>query len=145
MTREGALQKSIQEPDFEKLDLLPSDFSYRKFDLTLQHERSSYLSSRLGSLAEDYDLIFIDCAAGVSLVSENLFVASDILLIPVIPTVLSLRTLSRLITYVRPRRKDGSQFLSFFCLVALTLLATWGRVHKHAAHEPPTRRARIRF
>ena len=27
----------------------------------------------------------------------------------------------------------------------LTLLATWGRVDKHAAHEPPTRRARIRF
>ena len=117
LTCQGALHKSIQATDFENLDLLPSDFSYRKFDLTLQHERSSYLCNRLGSLAEDYDLIFIDCAAGVSLVSENVFVASDILLIPVIPTVLSLRTLSRLVTYVKPRRKGGSQFLCFFCLV----------------------------
>ena len=47
-------------------------------------------------VAADYDVVFLDCPPQVSLASENVFAAADCLLVPMIPTTLSQRTLTQL-------------------------------------------------
>ena len=51
---------------------------------------------RLKKLHEDYDYVFLDCPPGLSLVSLSLIRASGFLLIPIIPTTLSMRSLDLL-------------------------------------------------
>ncbi len=92
------LDAAVKGTDFEGLDLLPADFSYRKFDRLLGKapKPGRQLMRLMRPLAEDYDLLILDCAPNISLVSENVFRAADALLVPVIPTTLSARTLVQL-------------------------------------------------
>ena len=113
------LQHAIKGTDYEGLDLLPADFSYRKLDIVLESERKPHraLARALGPLEREYDHVFLDCAPGLSQVSENIFAAADVVLVPTIPTVLSLRTLSRLLKYVREHEELGVRVQYFFAMV----------------------------
>ena len=50
-------------------------------------------------LARGYDAVVLDCPPGMSLLIEGVFAAADLVLVPTIPTVLSLRTLAQLIAW----------------------------------------------
>ncbi len=115
----GALDRRIKGTDFENLDLLPADFSYRNMDLVLNAADKSdrRIARLLKPLKKDYDHIFLDCPPGFSLVSENAFLAADALLIPLIPTTLSLRTLEQIRKYFRKERPKKLRELPFFTMV----------------------------
>lgn len=112
----GALLKGT---DLENLDLLPADFSYRNMDLVLDATRrpTSRLLRVLTPLAEDYDLVVLDCPPSISLVSESVFEATDALLIPLIPTTLSVRTFEQLLAFVADHVQDGPELIAFFSMV----------------------------
>lgn len=88
------LAELIKATDFAGLDLLPADFSYRHMDLELEgeHKPERRLAQLLKPLKAAYDVVFLDCPPSISLVSENVFHAAELLLVPTIPTTLSLRT-----------------------------------------------------
>ena len=88
----------IKGTDFDNLDLLPADFSFRNLDLVLDGKKkpTQQLKKLLKPLADEYDYIFLDCPPNISLLSEAVFATADILLSPIIPTTLSLRTLEQL-------------------------------------------------
>jgi len=113
------LDSLIRGSDFDNLDLLPADFSYRKLDLLL--DRTNKPAKRLTQLikpfSKEYDHLFLDCAPGITLVSESVFVAADVLLVPTIPTTLSLRTLDLLAKYVHKRRLRKLRIWPFFCML----------------------------
>ncbi len=114
------LEAVIKGTDFEDLDLLPADFSYRKLDLALADMKkpARRLASLLQALDDEYDEVFLDCAPSISLLSESVFVAADALLVPTIPTTLSLRMLDRLERHlVKRRRFRRARILPFFCMV----------------------------
>jgi cellulose biosynthesis protein BcsQ len=113
------LTEVVRGTDYDNLDLLPSDFSYRNLDLTLDAAKkpTKLLARRLLPLSELYDRVFLDCPPSISLVSESVFVAADVLLVPTIPTVLSLRTLDRLARYLEKTDNHRLRVLPFFCLV----------------------------
>lgn len=113
------LNELIRGTDFEGLDLLPADFSYRHMDLALDGAKkpTRRLARLLQPLAGAYDHLFLDCAPSISLVSEAVFVAADALLVPTIPTALSLRTLERLRSHLAERRRSRVAVLAFFCMV----------------------------
>ncbi len=92
----------IKGTDYPCLDLLPSDFSYRKLDLALDQGSKALrrLSDALASLEGSYDFVLIDCPPGISKLSEAIFRLSDALLVPVIPTTLSVRTLEQLLVFL---------------------------------------------
>ncbi|RMG44716.1 MAG: ParA family protein [Acidobacteria bacterium] len=110
----------VRATDFEDLDLLPADLSYRHLDLALATTAApaGQLRSLLEPLEAEYERVFIDCAPSISLVSESLFRAADVLLVPTIPTTLSLRTLEQLEDHLE---RDGPArpplLLPFFCMV----------------------------
>ncbi|MEJ2544830.1 MAG: AAA family ATPase, partial [Calditrichaceae bacterium] len=95
-----AVSKRIKASDFENLDLLPADFSYRNLDISLdqQNNSSKRLKELVKSLKGGYDYIFFDCQPNITLVSENVFIAADIILLPIIPTTLSMRTYETLLS-----------------------------------------------
>lgn len=92
------LDSRIKGTDFEGLDLLPADLTYRKLELYLDklNNPEKRLRMQLKPLRKHYDRVFIDCGPGVSLVAESVFRSSNVLLVPTIPTPLSMRTLSQL-------------------------------------------------
>jgi cellulose biosynthesis protein BcsQ len=96
--RRDRMAEHIRGTDFEYLDLLPADFSLRNFDLHLDRakSRTQGVAKVLDIIAPDYDVILLDCPPQVSLASENVFAAADCLLVPMIPTTLSQRTLTQL-------------------------------------------------
>ena len=114
-----AVLLSIKGTDFDGLDVLPADFSYRNFDIVLDQgqKRVSQLDLMLRRLENEYDTIILDCAPGISLVSENIFAAADALLVPTIPTVLSLRTLGRLLRHLEQSKHRPAHVLPYFGLV----------------------------
>ncbi|MDO9106852.1 MAG: AAA family ATPase [Methylovulum sp.] len=109
----------IKGTDFENLDLLPSDFSFRNMDLVLEAKKkpTQRLKKLLKPLAEDYDIIFLDCPPSISLLSEAVFEAADVLLSPVIPTTLSLRTLEQLKKFIAGHELAKPALIPFFSMV----------------------------
>lgn len=100
--RGGDIDALIKGTDYPCLDLLPSDFSYRKLDLALDQDKKVLrrLSTALTALEDSYDFVMIDCPPGISKLSEAIFQLVDGLLVPVIPTTLSVRTLEQVLAFL---------------------------------------------
>lgn len=113
------IDKYIRETDFENLDLLPSKMSHRKMDLFLNNlpKSKTRFKNIFSGLSENYEYIFLDCPPNITLVSENIFVAADHILIPLIPTTLSMLTYEKLLKFFKNRKLKKSKLLPFFCMV----------------------------
>jgi chromosome partitioning protein len=109
----------LRGTDIEGLDLLPADFSYRHMDLVLDHtgKPTRRLRRVLAPLAEHYDLVVLDCPPSISLVSESVFDAADALLVPLIPSTLTLRTFEQLGEFVDAEVDRRPQIIAFFSMV----------------------------
>ena len=109
------VEKLIKGTDHPGLDLLPADFSYRHMDLALDRFKrpTRRLARVLRPLEDEYDWVFLDCPPSISLVSESVFGAADALLIPLLPAVLSARTLEQIEEVAGGR----TRLLPFFSMV----------------------------
>lgn len=113
------LLKHIKEADFENLDVLPAHFSFRNFDINLSDisKPEKGLKKVLKGFKSDYDLIILDCPPTISNLSEAVFYTSDIVLVPVIPTTLSERTLEQLYQYFNQYQLKQDKIVPFFSMV----------------------------
>ena len=118
VTGKRELNDLIKGTDFDNLDLLPADFSFRNLDLLLNDKKkpTRQLKKLLKTLDNDYDIVFLDCPPSISLLSEAVFEAADVLLSPIIPTTLSVRTLEQLQTVLTEWQQDLT-VLPFFSMV----------------------------
>lgn len=133
---ELALDKVIKGTDYDNLDLVPADFSYRNLDLFLDGEKKpkQRVQKLLKPLAGEYDYVFLDCPPGISLLSENVFMAADVLLVPLIPTTLSLRTLDQLLQFCQQEGLNDFSILPFFTMVDVRKA-----LHRRIVEELPKR------
>lgn len=113
------IEHSIKGTDFPNLDILPSDFTYRNLDLALDELKKSRrrLKKVLKPLAREYNHIFLDCPPNITLLSENLFYAADIILIPFIPTTLSMLSFSKLLDFFKASKLDKKKLFVLFSMV----------------------------
>lgn len=102
VSRKRAVADVIRATDVANLDLVPSDFRYRHLDLELSADSkgAGRLAQLVEPLAGAYDWVILDCAPSVSLVTEGVLAVADGLLVPVIPSTLSARTLDQLLAFV---------------------------------------------
>jgi chromosome partitioning protein len=114
----AAFADAIKETDYRNLDLLPADFSYRKFDRVLDHlgKPVRVMRTLLDTLGADYDVVFLDCPAGFSLLTEAVLETADLCLVPTIPAPLSVQTLARILKWI-DRRGLSSHLAAFFSMV----------------------------
>jgi chromosome partitioning protein len=113
------LDDFIRGTDYELLDLLPADFSYRNMDLFLEQAKHPVhqLHKLLRPFKNEYYYVFLDCPPSISLVSENIFDAADAVLVPTIPTHLSLRTYQQIRKFFRQQALNSAKVLPFFSMV----------------------------
>jgi len=124
-----ALDDAIKGTDFDDLDLIPADFTYRNMDLLLgtagkdgpakdnpARKPTRRIAQLLRPLAAEYDHVFLDCPPSISLVSENVMHAADVLVVPLIPTTLSVRTLDQLTEFVAGFNGHRPQVRAFFSM-----------------------------
>ncbi|HEY9050399.1 MAG TPA: AAA family ATPase [Gammaproteobacteria bacterium] len=134
LDKKSDIEKNIKGTDYDNLDILPSDFSYRHMDLLLDESKKPQkkLKKIIRQLADQYDYIFLDCPPSISLVTESVFYASDILIIPTIPTTLSLRTLDQIIKFKDKHSLDKVKLLAMFSMVDRRKL-----MHRLIVDKPP--------
>jgi len=119
VTQRRSLDEAVKASDFEGLDLVPADFRYRTMDLDLDDEKkpTRRLRRLLAEVDGEYDVVFLDCPPSISLVSENVLHAADMLLVPLIPTTLSVRTLDQLSGFVAGFDGRRPEVVAFFSMV----------------------------
>lgn len=115
------LEDAILSTDYENLDIIPADVSAKSFDIMFEEMKSSKkrLKTLLAPLNKQYDFVFLDCPPGASVLSENVFHAADIVLMPVIPTTLSVRTYAMTKDYIKEKNLDESKLMCFFTMADL--------------------------
>ena len=113
------VDKAIRGTDFQGLDLLPADLSYRNLDIQLNDFSKSRRRLRrlLKAFKGRYDYIFLDCPPNITLVSENVFEAADAILVPLIPTTLSMMTYRKLIQFFEDAGLDPAKLHPFLSMV----------------------------
>jgi chromosome partitioning protein len=113
------LQAAVKGTDFDNLDLLPADFTYRHLDLLLDQRKkpTRRLAALLRPLRTEYDDVFLDCPPSMSLLSENVLRAADTVLVPLIPTPLSLRTMDQLREFTQSQPGPRPTVRGFFSMV----------------------------
>jgi cellulose biosynthesis protein BcsQ len=114
-----SIADAIKGTDFDRLDLLPADFTYRNLDLILDSSKKPARKLRrlLTPLRAEYDVIFLDCPPSISLLSESVLQAADMLLVPLIPTTLSVRTLDQLTEFISGFDGHRPGVLAFFSMI----------------------------
>ena len=113
------LEELILASGYPRLDLLPADFSYRNFAVHLAARRhpTERLLKMSRPLREIYATLFLDCPAGISLLSENVLRAADAIVVPLVPTPLSLRMLVQLYEFIAREGWTDLVLMPFFSLV----------------------------
>jgi chromosome partitioning protein len=133
-------EDAIKATDLPNLDLLPADFTYRNLDLILDSARkpTRRLGALLAPLAAEFDVVFLDCPPGISLLSEAVLHATSLLLVPLIPTTLSVRTLDQLTTFIAGMDGRRPDLLAFFSMIDRRK-----RLHTEIAAQLPAQRSDV--
>jgi len=95
-----AVQRGVH---FRSLDVLPStpDLAGAEVELVGEPNRESRLSGAIRQLRDDYDFIIIDCPPSLGLLTVNMLVAADGLIIPLQCEYFALEGLSQLLRTVK--------------------------------------------
>lgn len=121
ISKDANLESAIMATDYENLDIIPADNSAKSHDIMLEEMKGNKnrLKGILKQFEGEYDFVFIDCPPGFSALSENIFSASDIVLMPIIPTTLSVRTYNMVKDYFKEKDLDASKMMCFFTMTDL--------------------------
>jgi chromosome partitioning protein len=113
-----SLDSFIRTTDHLRLDLLPADPSFRVVDTVLSARRwpDRVIRKLLRPLDRTYDVVILDCAPGLGVVTESVVAASDLVLAPVVPAPLSVRSLDQLQDFVDTHR-PGLPLLAFLSML----------------------------
>lgn len=113
------LVDAIQGSAYENLDIIPSDISARNADILLNDMKQSKkkIASLLSSVKKSYDIVFLDCPPGISILHDAVFTGVDWIFIPNIPTTLSIRSFESVLQYFKENDFDTSKLKCFFSMV----------------------------
>lgn len=113
------INQCIKGTDYKNLDLLPADFTLRHLEASFykfKHPKER-LKKIIKLFEDEYDLIVFDCPVTISILADNIFNASAHILVPLIPTTLSVRTYRQLLTFCKKNKYDAGKIFAFFSMV----------------------------
>jgi chromosome partitioning protein len=106
---------------YPQLSLIPADLSLRGLDAefeTLKQDKK-FLKQLLKPLADKADVLIFDCPPSLSPSVEQLLQEVDILLIPMIPSPLSLRAMEQVVEFFKDKKTAPKRIVGFFNQVDL--------------------------
>ena len=132
LSSELDLPSAVQSSGYENLDIIPSDLSARNSEVILSEfkQGKKRIKSAIASIKKDYDIVIIDCPPGLSVLHDSVFAAADFVLIPNIPTTLSMRSYDTILDYFKQNNLDENKIKSFFSMVDLRK-----NLHNEILHE----------
>src|SRR4051794_30872651 len=112
-------QAAVRSTAYPKLDVLPAEVLYDSADADLDAAKKSgrRVDRALHDLREDYGLVIIDAPPGLSLLSANIVHAADLMLVPIVPSPLSLRTLDQVVEFLDTVEHKPPKVLAFLSMV----------------------------
>lgn len=115
---EKSPEEAILQTIYPNLWLLPADERYRKMDVFLSELKGgrSWMKSLFKPLSCKFDVAIIDCPPSITLFSENILLNADYILVPVVPSTLSVRTYEQLIDYCKENKIDTKKIHPFFSM-----------------------------
>jgi chromosome partitioning protein len=116
---ETSTSEVVKPTDYANLELLPSDLAYRHLDekFVAKKHPARQLLKLMNPLHRRHACLILDCAPGMSVVSENVLYAADALIVPLMPSPLSTRTLRQLVDFIDDKRWADMQLLPFFSMI----------------------------
>lgn len=113
------IERLIKPSDYTNLDLIPANFKIRHLDVVLGDIKKGtrLLAKLIQKLASRYDYLFCDCPASMSLLAQSVFRAADYLVMPIIPTTLSLQTFEQVQDYLSTHFQEKPKLIPFFSMV----------------------------
>lgn len=119
LNSEMDLLEAVQPTQFANLSIIPADLSARQADVLLSDMKQSKkkLQTLIASLKKDFDVLILDAPPGISLLHDNIFNAVDWVLMPNIPTTLSIRSFETVQDYFKENDLDVSKLKCFFSMV----------------------------
>jgi chromosome partitioning protein len=125
----------------KRLDLIPAHDSYRALDLELDATKrpERQLERMLASLSTRYDVVILDCPPGMSLLAEAILRAADVLVVPLVPSPLAMRSLDQVAAMVSGLPKSRRPGLVGF----LSMVDRRKTIHRELADRLPRESAHV--
>jgi cellulose biosynthesis protein BcsQ len=118
ITRDADVSGLIRPSNIAGVDVLPADESLRTLDYAF-HDlgKRKRLAKIAADLSPDYDRIIIDCPPGLTDTSDQVLRASDLVVVPVIPSPLSQRSLDVIKDHVGRKKGPKVSLAPVFSMV----------------------------
>jgi chromosome partitioning protein len=132
--------RSVVRPTTNRrLDIIPADAGYRELDLVFDAAKKSAerITRILAPVAHDYDVVILDCPPGESVVAQNALYAADLVVVPLVPSPLSLRSLDQ-VRMIVAEAEHPSPLLAFLSMVDRRKTA-----HREAVRDLPRAHAEV--
>jgi len=119
---------------YDRLTIIPADFSYRRFDLAVQRfdQDRTGLKRFIEPFGEHHSLAILDCPPSLSNLAEEVFAAADAVFVPLVPTHLSVRAFQQVREFMKGRKLGHKQLYPFFTMVDLRR-----NLHSAMVDKPP--------
>ncbi len=100
---------------FANLHVVPADLSLRKMESEFEGQSGSrWLKNLIKPLAEKHELLIYDCAPSLSPAMEQLLSEVDLVLIPMIPSPLSIRAMEQVLEFFASKKNPPQHVVGFF-------------------------------
>jgi cellulose biosynthesis protein BcsQ len=133
ITRDGDVSKLIRRSNIEGVDVLPADESLRTLDYAFHDLGKRKRLARIAAdLGQNYDRIIIDCPPGLTDTSDQILRAADIVVVPVIPSTLSQRSLDVIKDHVGRKKGPKVTLAPVFSMVDRRRLVHQAELERHS-------------
>jgi cellulose biosynthesis protein BcsQ len=118
IARTAAPEDLAIHTSYPNLDILAADASLRRLDVQLvEADARKRLRKILRTLEDRYDRIIVDCPPGLTEISEQIFRAVDLIVIPVQPSMLGVRGYEEAAAHIRRNHPGGPEILPVLSMV----------------------------
>lgn len=103
MINSASIQESITHTNVPNLDILPAhiDLVGAELEMVDMENRETVMRRAIGTIADDYEFVLIDCAPSLGLITVNALTAADTVLIPVQSEYFALEGLGKLLNTIK--------------------------------------------
>lgn len=106
---------------YPRLTVIPADLSLRKVDHELESQAGprKLMKRLISPLSENVTYLFFDCPPALSPSIEYLLSGVDLVLVPMIPSPLSLRAMEQVVAFFEGKKNGPRKLVGFFNQVDL--------------------------
>lgn len=112
----GALRRATP---FSNLTVIPADLSLRKTDIELagMDGARKMIRKMVDPISEDASILLFDCPPALSPSMDFLLSGVDLVLVPMIPSPLSLRAMEQVMAFFSKKKRAPKHIVGFFNMV----------------------------